>query len=248
MFWSRVAPRAGIANEIDTLKNHPQVVRASASAVFMASVSRILGEEMGFKAAADTDQARFADGAPAPLFSYGSIEYLDGLDLSGYDLLELGGGLSTDFWSARVKSVTTLETNPQWAAQLRARNPEAKIETIQASKIAQRIRAFERTFDIIIIDADANRYQCARAAVEKLAPSGFAILDNSEWHPNASKVLRDADLIEIDFHDFKPCHFYRTTTSLYLGRQFRPVPKGDRLPALPIGGKKAENSVHDVMS
>jgi hypothetical protein len=49
--------------------------------------------------------------------------------------------------------------------------------------------------------------------------------------------LREADLIQIDFHDFRPAHHFRCTTSLFLHREFRPKPNSARLPLVPIGGK-----------
>ncbi|MDX2274864.1 MAG: hypothetical protein NW206_05375 [Hyphomonadaceae bacterium] len=241
-------PKTGQPDELDKLKNNPLIVSAPTSAVYLAAATRILAEDMGFRASADKEEARFGDGTPAPQLTYGLIEYLQGLDLSECDLLELGGGGSTEFWRARVKKVTTLETNPQWAHKIKAGNPGVYVEVVAGPRMAERLSAFERSFDIIVIDPDANRYECAKAAAQKLAPGGFIILDNAEWHPNASQALRDADLIEIDFHDFKPCHHYRSTTSLYLSRDFRPKPRKDRLPLVPIGGKRADHSVHDVKS
>jgi hypothetical protein len=49
--------------------------------------------------------------------------------------------------------------------------------------------------------------------------------------------LREADLIQVDFHDFRPGHHFRCTTSLFLHREFRPKPNSSRLPLVPIGGK-----------
>ena len=45
------------------------------------------------------------DGRVIPMMSYGLIEYLMGLDLSSFEVLELGGGHSTEFWAQRVRSV-----------------------------------------------------------------------------------------------------------------------------------------------
>lgn len=248
MFWGWLKPKTGLPDELDKLRNNPLIVAAPTSAVYLASATRILGEDMGFRVSADKEEARFGDGAPAPQLTYGLIEYLEGLDLSACELLELGGGGSTEFWRARVKKVTTLETNAQWSQKIKASNPGVYVEVVQATRLAERVAAMDRSFDIIVIDCDANRYEAARAALPKLAPGGFIILDNAEWHPNASQALREADLIEIDFHDFKPCAHYRSTTSLYLHRDFRPKPKQNRLPLVPVGGKRADHSVHDVKS
>jgi hypothetical protein len=178
------------------------------------------------------------DGKPIPMMSYGLIEYLLGLDLSSFDLLELGGGSSTPFWAGRTKSVLSLETSPEWLKLLESRpipNLEARLSTVET--LASDMSGLGRSFDAIVIDAAANRLQLAKAAIGLLRPGGFIVLDNSDWYPNAARALRDADLIQVDFHDFRPLHHYRCTTSLFLHREFRPKPKSARLPLVPIGGK-----------
>jgi hypothetical protein len=170
--------------------------------------------------------------------SYGLVEYLLGLDLSSLDLLELGGGSSTPFWAGRTRSVVTLETSPEWMKLLQSRpvpNLEARLSTPET--LANDMAALARSFDAIVIDAAANRFQLAKSAIGMLRPGGFIILDNSDWYPNAARLLREADLIQIDFHDFRPAHHFRCTTSLFAHREFRPKPNSARLPLVPIGGK-----------
>lgn len=245
MFWRVLGPRTGAADEIARLNNDPSIVSTPVSSVFLASLMTLLSENLGMRRSAETGESRLGDGTPVPMISFSLIEYLDGLDLSGFDVLEIGGGLSTDFFAARAKSVHTLETNPEWVRAIAARNPKAIVE-FAPEPIAARIAAFDKTFGIIVIDPSGNRLSCARASIAKLKPGGFIILDNSEWYPNASKVLRDAGLIEVDFHDFRPCHHFRTTTSIYLHPEFRPVPKEDRLPRVPIGGKNPQPNPWDL--
>ena len=52
-------------------------------------------------------------------------------------------------------------------------------------------------FDVIIIDGE-NRFECAVESINKLKEDGFIILDNSDWLPETSKLLRENDLIEIN--------------------------------------------------
>jgi predicted O-methyltransferase YrrM len=236
MYWKALKSTPGSPEESLRLSSDPSLIHAPVSLVFMASLSALLSEDLGMRRSAETGESRLGDGTPVPMMSFGLIEYLDSLDLRAAEVLEIGGGLSTEFWTARARSVCTLETNPDWARAIAARNPTAQVEFVDRP-LAARIEAFERQFDLIIIDPAGNRLSCAKSALAKLRPGGFIILDNSEWYPNASKVLRSAGLIEIDFHDFRPCHHFRTTTSMYLHPEFRPIPKGDRLPRVPIGGK-----------
>jgi hypothetical protein len=245
MYWNLLKPQTGSPDEMARLNNDPNIVKAPVSSVFLASVFTVLSEDMGLRRSSDTNESKLGDGTPVPMVSYALIEYLNGLDLKGFDVLEIGGGLSTDYWAANAKSVTTLETDAAWVKQTSERNPGAVIEHVSGA-LADRISGFDRTFGIIVIDPAANRLTCARAALPKLAPGGFMILDNSDWYPNTSKLLRDADLIEVDFHDFRPCHHFRATASIYLTRDFRPKPRGPRLPLSPIGGKQIALNGWDV--
>jgi hypothetical protein len=245
MYWNLLTPQSGSPEEMARLNNDPNIVKTPVSSVFLASALTLLSEDLGLRRSADSNESKLGDGTPVPMMSYALIEYLNGLDLKGLDVLEIGGGLSTDYWAANARSVTTLETDATWVKQTAERNPGAAVEHV-SGPLAERIAGFDRTFGIIVVDPSANRLACARAALPKLEAGGFIILDNSDWYPNTSKLLRDADLIEVDFHDFRPCHHYRATASLYLTRDFRPKPKGPRLPLSPIGGKQIGGNAWDL--
>jgi hypothetical protein len=236
MFWTRAIPTGEITTE--HIKRNFGVVEAPDHVIYLASLLNILSSGLGFKASAERNTSMLGDGRPIPMMSYSLVEYLLGLDLSSYELLELGGGVSTRFWASRVKSVLTLETSSEWLKSLHAHpmpNVEAKLSTPEG--IANDMAALGRTFDVVVVDSAANRLELAKRAVPMLRPAGFVVLDNSDWYPNAARALREADLIQIDFHDFRPLHSFRCTTSLFLHRDFRPKPKEARLPLAPIGGK-----------
>jgi len=236
MFWTRAIPTGELTPE--QIKRSFGVVEAPDQVIYLASLMHILASGLGFKASAERNTSMLGDGRPIPMMSYSLIEYLLGLDLSALELLELGGGVSTRFWAACTKSVLTLETSSEWLKSLQSHpiaNVEAKLCTPDA--VGTAMTALGRTFDVVVIDSAANRLELAERALPMLRPAGFVVLDNSDWYPNAARALREADLIQIDFHDFRPLHSFRCTTSLFLHRDFRPKPKEARLPLPPIGGK-----------
>jgi len=236
MFWTRAIPTEQL--DIEHIRRNFGVIEAPDSAIYLASVMNILSAGLGYKASAEQRACVLGDGRPIPMMSYGLVEYLLGLDLSAFDLLELGGGSSTAFWASRTRSVLSLETDAEWLKLLQSHrlpNVEARLSTPEA--LVEDMTALDRTFHAIIIDAAANRLELARRAIGMLRPSGFIILDNSDWYPNAARALREADFIQVDFHDFRPLHHFRCTTSLFLHPGFRPRPQGARLPLVPIGGK-----------
>ncbi|HUN74580.1 MAG TPA: hypothetical protein VMU40_08700 [Steroidobacteraceae bacterium] len=236
MFWTRAVASGEIT--LEHIKRNFGVVEAPDHVIYLASLLNILSSGLGFKASADRNAPVLGDGQPIPMMSYSLVEYLHGIDLCAVELLELGGGSSTRFWASRVKSVLTLETSQEWLLSVQSQrlpNVEARLSTPESlSGDAVRLG---RTFDGIVIDSAANRLELAGRAVAMLRPGGFVILDNSDWYPNAARVLRESDLIQIDFHDFRPLHSFRCTTSLFLHREFRAKPRGTRLPLAPIGGK-----------
>jgi hypothetical protein len=236
MFWTKALPTAQMNAE--QVRRSFEVIEAPDTAIFLASAMNILAAGLGYQTSLEQRASVLGDGRPIPMMSYGLIEYLLGLDLSAFDLLELGGGSSTQFWAGRTRSVLTLETSPEWMKLMQSHSvPNLDVRLSTPETLANDMAALARSFDAIVIDAAANRFQLAKSAICMLRAGGFVILDNSDWYPNAAHLLREADLIQVDFHDFRPGHHFRCTTSLFLHREFRPKPNSTRLPLVPIGGK-----------
>lgn len=237
MLWCQVVPPE---NQPESeLHKNSGVFEVPEAGMMLASVTHIVGDKLGFTRSLDKQQSMLGDGQPIPMMSYALVEYLMGIDLSAFDILELGGGESTAFWASKAKSVTTLETNAEWAASLRQRNlPHTDIRHVEAEMLPAAIGALGHSFDAIIVDASASRYAAAKASLPLLKPGGFILLDNADWYPNTTAMLRQADLIQMDFADFRPLRWFRCVSSLFLHPQFRarPVP-GKALPVTPLGGK-----------
>ena len=234
MFWKSLSPEK---SEADT-RNNLNSIEMPQAGIFEASLLNILNNGLGYRKSLESGVCALGDGRIIPMMSYALIEYLMGIDLSGFDLLELGGGHSTEFWSQRVKSVTTLETDPEWARVLGAQGlPNVELRTTNAESIAADMVALGRRFGAIIVDASASRYRCAKTALSILEDGGFILLDNADWYPNTTAMLRKADLIQVDFPDFRPLRWYRCATSLFLHPNFRAHPRYERLPQPLVGGK-----------
>ncbi|MCH7806964.1 MAG: hypothetical protein IH995_07470 [Proteobacteria bacterium] len=239
MFWGLIQKKNPTEEEVEELKKSLNVFEVPWWTMAMTSVGHILGEKLGFVKSAQTLRPVLGNGDPIPMFPYSVIEYLMNMDLSGYDVLEFGAGNSTMFWAPRVKSVTSLENDPEWHTTLQAMNlPGAELHLVEKGKMADYATGLGKKFDIISVDCGENRYHPAKASLGMLKEGGFIILDNSEWYPNTSTLLRESGLLQVDFYDFRPCHHYRTATSLFFDRKFSPKPKGQRMPATPIGGRE----------
>lgn len=241
MHWT---PReAKSATEEAALKRHLKVFDLSYPAMLRAGVIEILDRDLGFDASARARKGVLGDGRPIPLMSYAFIEYVMGLDISGFSVLEIGGGNSTIFWANQAKSVLTLEHDSSWHAEVNDKIPaNVDLRFIAQGEYAARISELERRFELIIIDCAANRFECANAIDGKLARGGIVVLDNSEWYPNTAAALRAQNLIQVDFPDFRPDHWFRCCTSIFIHPDFRATPRAGSLPLPVWGGKDLSES------
>ncbi len=242
-FWTWIKPGQSPGHDADALRLNFNVLEVPRSEIFMLAAQEILARVLGFKHSADTRRATLGDGTPIPLMSYSLIEYLLGIDLSGFAVLELGGGQSTRFWSQRARSVHTFEHDGAWLNELELHAlPNVELTLTGSDDYVDRLRALDAGYDIIVIDCSANRLECAKAVAPRLREGGMIILDNSDWYPNTAAHLRSLGLIQVDFADFRPDHSFRCTTSIFLHPKFRPVPAGGCLPAPALGGKHVSAS------
>lgn len=197
----------------------------------------ILESVLGHEASSLTGKPVDAAGKPIPWYTYPAIEYLSALDFRERDVLEWGCGNSTLYWAARAKSVTSIENDPAWYnemsrvippnVQLSLRQEEDAYVTVDPDPTGG--------FDVIVIDG-RHRRRCATMVPGLLKPGGVVILDNADRHPITTRMLRDMNLIQVDFSGFGPTNGYTWTTSLFLTRDFavpRLIPDE---PPRPIGG------------
>jgi hypothetical protein len=165
--------------------------------------------------------ARAADGRPVPWYTYPAIDFLAQRDFQHCRVLEFGGGQSTLWWSARARSVFTIEEDAGWLAKLQSqigsnvslhhvpvpastRSLQPVRELLQANPI--------RAFDIIVVDGHL-RQEATALAFEYLAPGGAIILDNAEGYGFFDEVSK-RDCRRVDFFGFAPGVSLRHCTSI----------------------------------
>jgi tetratricopeptide (TPR) repeat protein len=173
---------------------------------------RTVGVDYGGLRAATAGVPMGGDGQPVPLYTFPAIEFLDQLVMDDKTVLEFGSGQSTLFYSRRVKHVVALENNMQWVTKVRknmldqdARNVEVVDASLGKDSATWRgayewvgnmadaltgSRWADAKFDIIAVDGLGNRLLMAEAALERLAPSGLIVLDNTGWYPTTARLLR----------------------------------------------------------
>lgn len=191
----------------------------------------ILLYRYGWMKSAFTWKAIDRSGSPVPWITYPAIEYLEGLDLSSYDVLEVGSGNSTLYWSQHAKSVMTIENDEEWAKKLTPKlGNNAQIQfTPSEEGYIQAISELDSIFDIILIDG-LHRSACAQHALSKLREGGLLILDDADRYPDLTRLLREHSLLQVDFAGFNPINSYTKTTTFFFHRRFVPKPRKSELP------------------
>ena len=168
------------------------------------------------------------DGNPLPWYTYPAIEYLVQFDYQNKKIFEYGCGYSSAFWAERALNVTSIEDNQtyfeRWKKEFNMQN--LNIHYREEGEIYEKaIFEDETKYDVIVIDGK-RRKECAQAAVQKLADGGMIILDDSDRintsqeYVNAAEILKQANLLQVDFYGFCPMNNYTKTTTIFFSRNF----------------------------
>ena len=209
----------------------PRVIRAT-----LANY-RILSTNLGQYKTIKLWDCIDANDVPIPWYTYPAIEYIKQLDFSNKIIFEYGSGNSTRFWGERCKKVVSVEDNKEWYDKIKDKLPD-HVEYYLLEERQEYIKSINKypdKFDVIIIDGNHSRYECAVEALNKLRDDGFIILDNSDWKEKTSALLRESDLIEVDMSGFGPINYYTWTTSFYFSRNVKLTPAHARQPIHGIG-------------
>ncbi len=131
---------------------------------------------------------------PIPWLGPNVTARLDALLNKDMTVLEFGSGGSSLWMAARVKSVSSVENNPDWRDAVKRAAPDnvVLLTEIPAGK-----------FDIILIDGEPveQRADWLKFALEKVNPGGIIVLDNAnrpEYAAERDAMLRACQHVTID--------------------------------------------------
>ena len=136
-------------------------------------------------------------GDPIPWYTFPAVDYLAGVDFSAKRAFEYGSGNSTIWWSQRCLELTAIENDRKFYDWMNSRG-RVKARYLCDEVMRHYVERLDSPQDVIIIDG-ADREECAKRALQYLAPGGMIILDNSDVEVLARKVLADSGLLRVDF-------------------------------------------------
>lgn len=190
-------------------------------------VVKILENEYALKKTIEMDSCLDKMGSPIPWYTYPAIEYIKQLDFSQKRIFEFGSGNSSLYWASVAREVVSVEDNKKWYEsrnKLKKNNMELLYRKV-GEGYSESILQKDGSFDVIIVDAKV-RDKCCEAAIKKLSNGGLIILDNSERsleyeeYSNSVKILKNANLIQVDFCGLGPINDYAWATSFFFSRDF----------------------------
>jgi hypothetical protein len=157
-----------------------------------------------------------ATGKPLPWLTYAATDFLSTRLNRDLSLFEYGCGFSTIWYCTRVKSVTSVEHDPQWAGRVEGMLPSnGRVLSCQDPEAYVRAISQVGKVDVIVVDGIA-RAACYQHAVESLTTHGVIVADDSarDDFKQSWPGLREQGFKEIVFTGLTPGHFVKSQTSI----------------------------------
>jgi hypothetical protein len=164
-------------------------------------------------------------GQPIPWYTYPAVDFLRARDFRDAEVLELGAGQSTLWWSRRAAAVVAFEGDERWFESLLEDKPESSRifladmrgrEACEASIRSTLVSTHPRRFDVVVIDG-LFREQMVPIALDYVSDDGMIIVDNADGY-GMGTAFADVGLLRADFYGYAPGVYLPHCTSIY----FRP--------------------------
>jgi len=160
------------------------------------------------------------NGKLVPWWSYCVADFVEERLRPEMNVLEFGSGSSTVWLASRVRQVVTVENDPKWASIVRSFIPE-NVQLIERSNPGsldfEDLSDSNQQFDILIVDALADRIACAIAGLKMLSEDGVVIWDNTDgpdW-PVIHELMGSKGFKEISFSGIAPQEVAEDRTTVF---------------------------------
>ncbi len=139
---------------------------------------------------------------PKPLLTNSFLNWFETQQWSDKNLLELGSGGSTLYFSNFFNSITSYETKKEWFDKLFKEIPNS-VNLIQTESIIESIKILNiNDFEVILVDSGENRAKITKILANKNY-KGTIFFDNSEWYRNSIRILESVGFLEVPFFGIK---------------------------------------------
>jgi hypothetical protein len=146
-------------------------------------------------------------GKPMPWMSYAVTAFFDQLDLRDCSVFEFGSGYSSLYWAERAKDVVTVETELEWVEKLRPHAPPnlTLLHRGDTQEFSRAIHEDGRQYDLVVVDGmPRTRVACLPEAILGLKADGILVLDDSNYYPEAVRLLMTSGFVRADYFGLTP--------------------------------------------
>ena len=178
---------------------------------------------------------RDGEGQFVPLLPYPVVHWLRGYDLSGRRaLLTMTGAFG--WWSESFASVNVVKSEDLSAVELSSYS-KGNVDVVDAFPEAG-------GFDLVELSPSESHSEAqARSALKCVSDGGVILLRCPEWSPEALKVLRESDMIEINLAGFQPHSGAPRGCSIFVSAKFDWAYKSAEAAPVPLGGLAKPDNV-----
>lgn len=149
------------------------------------------------------------EGRALPWLNFPVIRFLEDRLKADFNLFEFGSGYSTSFYAARVKSVTSVESDLEWFRIVSGLVPSNATLIFQErdanGKYCRAITTTGQKYDVVVIDG-RDRVNCIKQSIGALTERGVMLLDDSQRARYAEGIqfAKAQGFRAIDFEGLKP--------------------------------------------
>lgn len=151
---------------------------------------------------------------PQPTLTFPCIDWLESCDFTGWNLIEIGSGNSTLYFSKRFKQVYSFETDRTWYMKMRGSMPNNVCYKMFDKNNPDTIKMDHLSNTLVLIDCNSNRFTVSDYLLQK--QYNLYLLDNAESYPNTVELFYLKGYIEIPFFGPKHLGVYESCTSLFV--------------------------------
>lgn len=141
------------------------------------------------------------------------IDWIAACDFKEWNLVEIGSGNSTEYFSNKFKSVYSFESNKDWFLKIKYKlQSKISLKLFDPNNV-ESLKLDYMPNSLAIIDAGCNRYHISKYLLEK--NYDLYILDNSEFYPNTEKLFLNNGFYSIPFFGPKYGNSFICCTTLF---------------------------------
>jgi len=156
------------------------------------------------------------NGNTIPWYTYPAIEFLNSIDMTGYNVFEYGSGFSSLYYACKAKHIISIEDNEEWYDKLNMKNRNSiSVHLMKDDDYVSSINKFKEKFDLIAIDG-LFRPDCVEQVLTYVKKNSCSIIifDNSDWYPSSiRRINSNLNWVRVPFRGFGPLssHCWETT-------------------------------------